>query len=85
MLNFDAPILAIAAEQMEANCQRFAILLSDRVEQINVVYQENRVQVEEVIGKSMEKPSKTMENHGKMREIDGNRWKTVEIPVASMA
>eukprot|EP00434_Breviolum_minutum_P019581 symbB.v1.2.017275.t1/scaffold1325.1/size176917/1 len=37
LLNFDAPILDVAPEQIQSNCQRFAVMLTDRVEVINIL------------------------------------------------
>lgn len=39
LLSFDAPILDIAPEQIQGNSQRFAVMLTDRVEVINILPQ----------------------------------------------
>ncbi|CAE7580561.1 NUP155 [Symbiodinium sp. KB8] len=39
MLSFDAPVLAIAQEQSQPTCQKFAVLLADRVQTVTIAHQ----------------------------------------------
>eukprot|EP00439_Symbiodinium_sp_Y106_P001629 s4553_g1.t1 len=39
MLSFDAPVLAIAQEESQPTCQKFAVLLADRVQTVTITHQ----------------------------------------------